>query len=425
MSKKNQLHLSPTELLDLISKKQMPTDLGEFGLKELQKSIKKIVEFQKLKENGASPEELSDFIYENGNSTNEEIEKGLAFYKFIQDNKEILKKLLGEEKKAPSKFRQSGHLLDQTLKYNDPKSKQLTFFDAIQLETKNKIEHSKIEIKAEGIRLSPTEDKLMKAINKLLYEKSEHKNEESEEFYTGNEQGQLIPYGGQGQTAKAALLRIIPAELYKAYLDRDDYSGDDIKFIKKTLNELANKKFLIVYDRKRKENGKIVTDRIEDFQALIKLVNYIEGLSEADLKKLNSGDTEIREKRGELLIALNPIFIDQINTKYVEYPFDINRRTTIAAGGHLYITESMIVLRDYMLREISSKRFEVEINEDKLPYVIRLDQYIKSRRKKLTAQRIADAIECCKKLGIILDVDIITGSEGQRKYVFKLNKNFE
>src|SRR5262249_2863306 len=146
----------------------------------------------------------------------------------------------------------------------------------------------------EGVRLSTTEDKLLKAINKLLYEKSETKNEGSEDFYAGNDSIQsLVPYGGKGQLAKPAMLRIAPAELYKAYLDRSDYSGDDIKFIKKTLYELANKKFLIVYDRKRKENGKVVTDRIEDFQPLIKLLHYMEGLSEAEIKKLNCGDNEI------------------------------------------------------------------------------------------------------------------------------------
>ncbi len=426
MSEKNELDWSPTELMELISQGKIPKDIGEFGMKELQKSMKNIVAFQKLSAKGASQGELSSFFSEKAKSSKDEIEKGLAFYKFILENKEILKKIIGEEKKRPIKFRQSGHLIDQTLKYSDPKKQQLTFFDILHDETRLKIEQSKLEVRAEGIRLTPPEDKMLKAINKLLHEKSENKNEDADEFYGGNLAGsQLIPYGGKGQSAKAAILRIIPAELYKAYLDRDDYSGDDIKFIKKVLQELANKKFLIMYDRKRKENGKTVTDRIEDFQPLIKLVSYIEGLTDSELKKLNSGDSEIREKKGELVMALNPIFIDQINTKYIEYPSDINKRTTIAAGGHFYISESMIVLRDYMLREISAKRFEVEINEDRLPYVLRLDNYIKSHRKKLIAERISSAIDCVKNLGIILEVDKVIGAEGQMKYIFKLNKNFE
>ena len=330
------------------------------------------------------------------------------------------------KKKKKPKFRQSGHLADQTLKYKDPTKTQLSLFDIISPETKDQIKKSSTEIKAEGIRLTPAEDKILKALNKLLYEKSENKNIDSEAFYAGNESiRELSPYGGKGQEARAPVLRIFPSELYKAYLDRDDYSGDEIKFIKKLLYDLSQKKFLIIYDRKRKVNGKTLTDRIEDFQSLIKIMSYIEGLSDSELQKLDAGNSEIREKRGEIIIGLNPIFIDQIGTKYIEYPTDINRRTTIAANGHNFLNESMIVLRDYMLREISAKRYNVEINEDRLPYLLRLEYYLKERKKKIIAERIASAINTVKNLGIILEYEKVIGASGQIKYVFELNKDFE
>ena len=62
-----------------------------------------------------------------------------------------------------------------------------------------KIGESKIEITTVGIKLTPSEDKLMNAIYKLLHEKSENRNKDSELFYSGNEQHQIVPYGGKSQ----------------------------------------------------------------------------------------------------------------------------------------------------------------------------------------------------------------------------------
>lgn len=406
---------------------KIPEDIGEYGLSEFKKAVNLIGEFQKLKDKGIPQDQIINKLQKKENGSKEELEKGFALFKFIAENREAFKNILGDSKRKKEKFRQSGHLIDQSLKYTEPKkNNQMTLFDLLSPETKEKIVESRIEIKAEGIRLTPVEDKIIKAINKLLHEKSEHSNITSNDFYTGNAStNDLALYGGNGQQARPAMLRLRPAELYKAYVDNDDYSGQDIKFIKKHLYELSQKKFLIVYDRKRKVNGKNVTDRIEDFQNLIKIVSYIEGLSDNELEKLDAGNQEIRERRGELIIALNPIFIDQITTKYIEFPSDINKRTNIAAGGHFCVTESMIVLRDYMLRELSNKRYTFEINEERLPFLLRLENYIKNRKKKLISDRIEAAINAVRNLGILKEVIKTTGAQGQAKYIFHLNKEFE
>lgn len=419
--------LSHKDLEQWLTDGKVPEDIGEFGLSEFKKAVNLISEFQKLKDKGIPQNQIISKLQKKEHNSKEELEKGLALFKFVSENRDAFKNILGEDKRKKEKFRQSGHLIDQSLKYTDPKkSPPLTLFDLLSPETKEKIVESRIEIKAEGIRLTPVEDKIIKAINKLLHEKSEHSNITSDEFYSGNAgTNDLTLYGGNGQKARPAMLRLRPAELYKAYLDKDDYSGQDIKFIKKNLYELSQKKFLIIYDRKRKVNGKNVTDRIEDFQNLIKIVSYIEGLSDNELEKLDAGNQEIRERKGELIIGLNPIFIDQITTKYIEFPSDINKRTSIAAGGHFCVTESMIILRDYMLRELSNKRYVVEINEEKLPFLLRLENYIKNRKKKLVNERIEDAINTVKNLGIIKEVIKTIGAQGQPKYIFHLNKEFE
>lgn len=322
------------------------------------------------------------------------------------------------------KVRHSGHFADSKLQRMHP-GKNMS--EMISPAIKEKVEKSEHTIKAIGIKLTPAEDKLINALYKLLHEKSENKDQESETFYAGNETSLLVPYGKE--TGKSTVLRIKPTDLYNEYVGKDTYSGKDIANIKATLTKLCDKKFIIQYDRLRKVmQGKkevTLTDRIEDVQALIKIVSFYEGMTSKEVKALNSGDPVVREQKEELIIAFNPILTDQINSKYIEYPSDINRRTMIASGGSMRVTESIIDLRDYLMREISNGRYKCELNEETLIEQIRLGNYAKSSRKKLLAQKLADAIEANTKLGIILESIKTVGASGQLKYTFILNQNFE
>ena len=69
------------------------------------------------------------------------------------------------------------------------------------------------------------------------------------------------------------MLRLKPTELYKEYVGDDEYSGKEISNIKSVLYGLNQKKFLIIYDRKKEVilNGKTKenrTDRIEEIRKL-------------------------------------------------------------------------------------------------------------------------------------------------------------
>jgi hypothetical protein len=331
--------------------------------------------------------------------------------------------------KKPKKYRQSGHLVDQKLKFQQTKN-QATLFDVLMPETKQKIEEARFEVKAEGIRLSYAENKLVHALNQLLCEKSQHANPEAEDFYSGNAPPQLVPYGVPNQKAPAPVLKFKPAELYKAFTGSTSYSGADVKFIIETLHQLESKKVLIKYDRVKKikdgKKTKELTDRIEDFQSLIKIVSFIPDLTLEEKLRLDRGDgTAIRESKGEIIIALNPIFRDQIDTKYIEFPEDAQRRLVIAAGGHKKVTASMQMLMEYMLREMSANRYNPQINEDKLPYVLGLENYIKQKRNKRLKERIDKDIEAITIMGIITTTEKLPNSSGGFKWVFHLNKDYE
>jgi len=323
------------------------------------------------------------------------------------------------KKKKPAKIRQSGHFTDSKLQHSTNEKPSPA--------TQKKIEELSVTTKVYGsIKLTPAEDKLINSIFKLLHDKSENKDLSSDSFYSGNEQSKLVLYGGKKENA--SVLRIKPAELYKEYLGQDRPSGKGITNVKNLLLGLSEKKFLIRYDRKRKvtknKKEEILTDRIEDVQSLINIMSYIEGLTEKEVKRLDSGDMSIREKKGELIIALNPLLTDQIKTKYVEYPEDINQRTIIAAGGTRKVTVFIINLRDYLLREISAGRKQSVINENTLIKQIGLDKYISSGRKGLVFKNLNNAIQACKRIGVISDLKKETSVQGQVKYIFDLNKDF-
>ena len=418
-------------LKDLLSKDKLPTDLGELILSKLSKDLKKIAEFRKKKQEVHSEEELKSLI-ENTYLSEEEIERQIALHDLVLEHKETFLKIL-EPAKRSEKIRASGHYWDNKLKYHHPaKNKdQLTIFDLLEKpETKQKIEKVDYEVSAIGITLTPGENKLMTALIKLLHDKSENQDRESEKFYSGNYRPlQLIPnYGGTGEEIRAPVLKIKPAELYKAYLDDNEYSGKEIKIIKNLIDSLASKKFIIRYMRRKivEKNGKKerLTDLIEDFQPLIRIIRYTPDLTDAELDSFNKNGHVAVEKKGEYIIGLNPVIIDQISTKYIEFPRDIEKRTADAAGGPMKVSESDVSLRDYMLRELSNKRYQCEINEDKLPYILKLDKYIEHRRKKMIQQKVDKAIQVCKNLDLLKSVEIELGKKGQSKFIFHLNPNF-
>lgn len=329
----------------------------------------------------------------------------------------------------PLKFKKnrlSGHLVDEKLKYKTQETPSL--FDSLMPETKQKIEDSKIEVKAEGIKLTPPENKLILALNSILHEKSQNRNPKADDFYSGNLPYQIVPYGID-QEKKAAVLKFKPAELYKAYMCKEDYSGADVQYINNVLQQLESKKVLIKYDRVKKiNNGKKIetlTDRIEDFQSLIKIISFIPDLTIEEKEMLDKGDSSIRESKGEMVIALNPIFTDQIDTKFIELPADTNRRLVIAAGGHNKVTSSMHALMEWMLRDLSAGRTKSEFNEEKLPYMLGLENYIKQGRKKILNDRIAKDIQAMLNLGILLEVSKQPNITGGMKWVFHLNAEYK
>lgn len=319
--------------------------------------------------------------------------------------------------KPTGKFRRSGHLTDQILKYNYPKDRQPSLFDNLQSETLKDIEVAGVEVAqiVEGIKLSPSETKVIDCLCKLLHETSQTSDAKREDYYSGNIGYKLVEYGGDKNTP-APKLAFTLYELTKEYKGGDSISGKDVENIKQILTELDSKRFLLSYvETTRKKDGGRIERKIEDFRKLIHIVK----ISQAEYSK---EDIELSKKE-QTVILLNPIFRRQIDSKFILYPNDINRRTIIAYGSH-NLSEIALRLRDYLIRELSSKRYQPEINLDKLYYLL-AEKWMRESRKKKVKQYTEKALETVKALGLLLSYEIKTASTGEPKVVFTLNKEWE
>ena len=326
------------------------------------------------------------------------------------------------------KIRVSGHYIDQKLKY----AKQLDLFEILETETLETIPETETSTTVIGIPLTPTQDKFIQSCLNLLYKKSntniDQKNNpaEPDKFYRGN-----LPTTQRrdlNMDKKTPAIIITPHELYKEYAQSNDYSGETINIVQRTQEELTQKRWLMVYKRKRKEqsgNSFVTkTDKVEEYQPLLRLIKYSVGLTENEDKRLDKNPSRMINEKTKFVIYLHPIFVDQLETKFILTPPDISKRTEIASGGAHKVTEAINCLRDYLLRALSNKTYKVVIDKSKLPEILRLQGYIKNGRKKLITQRVENSIQAVKNLGLATEVNEIYGKNQQPQYQFILNKDF-
>ena len=354
-------------------------------------------------------------------------DKRNGYIALIKKEKEIAKREREVKRKEKGlgggKFKKAGHLVDQTLKYDYPKENrgQGTLWDLLQLETKSALEIADIKREeiVEGIKLSPPETKVIDCLCKLLHERSQTTEPKKESYYSGNMEYEkvdmdVVGFNGNTETP-APKLAFTLYELTREYKGGDAVSGKDVENVKKILTDLDNKKFLLSYveTTMNKDGGK-TEHKIEGFRKLIDIAK----ISRTDYNREN---IEL-SKTEETIIVLNPIFRRQIDSKFVSYPNDINRRTIIAYGSH-NLPEITIRLRDYLMREHSSKRYQPEISLDKLYYLLS-EKWMKESRKKMVKDYTDKALETVTALGLLKGYEITTGSTGEPKIVFNLNKGW-
>jgi hypothetical protein len=325
--------------------------------------------------------------------------------------------LIEEGKKG--KYKRSGHLADQLLKYSYPKDKgsQLSIFDSLQDITKKDIEVAGVEVTeiVEGIKLSPSETKIIDCLCKVLHDNSQTSEPKKEDYYSGNVGYELVEYGGDKNTP-APKLAFTLYELTKEYKGGETIGGKDVDNVKQILTELDSKKFLLSYvETTRKKDGGRIERKIEDFRKLIHILK----ISQTEYSK---EDIEMSKKE-ETVILLNPIFRRQIDSKFILYPNDITLRTKIAYGNW-DIPQITLRLRDYLMRELSSKHTEPKIAVERLYWML-AERWMQESRKKKVKEFTEKALETVKAMGLLLSYEVKPGATGEPIMVFTLNKDWE
>lgn len=267
-----------------------------------------------------------------------------------------------------------------------------------------------------NISLDPKEDRLMNVLLKELQDESETTQTSSAAFYQGNMLELKGPVRLKGQL-RAPVLKINKIAMYQGYLGHENPSGKERRIVDQVLSRLCRKQFPLKYNRRRPD-GK--TDRIETDEPLIKRYECRPGLDDKDLRKLDNGN--LLAHTSTLVLYFNPIFIDQIATKYILMPSDINQRMTKAAGGAQRVTIAMNNLRDLALREISAKRYRFEIKEPNLISMLGLE----IQRKERVDYNLHQAIAVNKKIGLIVEHSVVPSKNNNtKKHVFVWAKGFK
>jgi len=317
--------------------------------------------------------------------------------------------------KPVGSFKRAGHLTDQILKYTYPKDKspQLSIFDSLLEGTKKDIEVVEVENTevVEGIKLTPSETKVIDSLCKLLHNNSQTLDTKKEGYYTGNLSPDKRTFG-----TTAPKLAFTLYELTKEYKGGEAISGKDVDNVKQILTDLNSKKFLIRYTETTKgKKGEWIKKEYEAFRSILFL----------DLATLRYGVGDIEEyKKKEQVIVLHPIFRRQIDSKFILYPNDINRRIILAYGSH-NVSDIALRLRDYLLKELSLKHYKPEIMLDRLYYLV-AEKWMRESRKKKVKEYTDKALEVVTGLGILENYKIVPAkTTGEPKVVFTLNKDFK
>ena len=257
-------------------------------------------------------------------------------------------------------------------------------------------------------------------MTKLLYEKSQTQKADGEDFYCGNGTPEIMNYGGRPRKFPVVIFK--RTELYKAYLGHDHYSGADAEHIDNTLLQYASKKFLIRYERTNEDE---LTNIVEEFIPLVRILKFYPNLTDEQKKRLYNGDVAIQEEKEEIIIIFSPIYIDEIDRKFIVFPEDTNRRLRIAAGDHKKVTTSMHTLMEWCMQNASTKRRSQSINEENLIALLGLEKNKKEGRKKRLMERIEKDIEAIKIMGIIIKAERRANTTGGFKWVFYFNMDYK
>lgn len=278
-----------------------------------------------------------------------------------------------------------------------------------------------------GLSLSLTENKALFALQKLLDKTN----------YKGNIDGRVAtPENTFHYSGFLPRVQFTPAEYLDAYgLKRNtsgrgyqEFNSNERSEAMKALRSLADKKFKIIYERKRwDEKKKMVTDVIITESSLIQIVWGLIGLDAEEKKKWDEGrfsETELMD-RSTIAVEFSPIMVDQIDGYFILIPSSFYEDIKAQIPAAKYSQYIPLFLEWLILQAEIQRRaktgWKIEINYKKLAEKLGMGKLIRQRKNKEIRANLEECYDIAIKLGYI---EKATTEDGRytTKEVIYLNK---
>lgn len=264
-----------------------------------------------------------------------------------------------------------------------------------------------------GINLTRGERKLTNCFSIMLQQRSNTYDDKALDYYSGDNKNPSIVAYGTKVTAPRPELKFTHFELTKAYTNKEQPSGKDMRIVKDILDGLLSKTFLIerevVY--KNSKTGENIPYIFRGREPLI-----IIG------ERANKSD-QSRDKSQDTVVVLNPLFVLQIRSFYVTYPADLDQRIEEAYGSKK-VPEAVHIFIDYLatLRGVTNN-YTHEIYKSTL-YKKLNEKWLQESRLAKLEEGTLKAIEVAEKIGLLENWKEVDGSTGEKKYIFKTKKEW-
>lgn len=324
--------------------------------------------------------------------------------------------------KGDAKVIVSMHLEKQ--KFGRKHPYQASFDDLFDIDPIMKKEALKENIDVIGTNFNPAQDKAIFTIQKILTVSGFYNK------FTDEELGQM-----RRDEKLSCTIKVKPTQWYdffgvdksKTSRNKMEYDGHERQDAVKALNDLANKKVLLVYKRHYYDHANQERiDRIERKTSLISVDNLFEALSINEDKTLDHGKSSAEiEKKRFITIRLDPIFIDQIKNYYLTKP--ANYKDEIKKLGHGKVSKYVYNFIDWLLFQAEHKRrtkseFVARISREALAEALKMYAFINKRQWKRIEESLQQGFDMAIQLSYITEQPKKEpNSMGTEMYVINLN----
>ncbi len=293
----------------------------------------------------------------------------------------------------PYEFYKAGLHAEQQKFRNWSKEKQLTLLDDPNLEE----EELANQVEITGLDLTVSEDKALAAIQILLDKTDYAGNLPAMEIYSSDFEGRY----------RIPRLSFTYSEYFEAYGLRKiegRYQGRGVQEALDALRSMEKPRRVCYQRKKWVDAGKGRREAKYDLVVANKpLVNILRGyrdLSKRDAQRIMGGE-DIPERANLLIVEPSPLLLDQVESFYVLKPVLLHEEVKGALGGKRAARCISLFIEWLMTLD----QAVVKIDKMKLAGRLRMDGYIKNRRRSELNKRLEEAFAVAKGLNYLLDYE--------------------